>query len=101
CYEGENISWMCTIVDSSGSIATVTGQTIEYKVKALATDPDPPLLSGTCAPQVPGTDLKFLVAFKFDLDPGTYQLGIRRSDVGFVWQYMQCAVQALAASNGR
>jgi hypothetical protein len=89
-YQNEDCIWDFTVSDPN--VADIAGWTIGFKIKALASDPDPALVSATAS--ITGA-LTCRVTFNMDLAPGSYVYGLRRTDTGFSWELATASVTVL------
>ena len=89
CYEGEDVIWEFTLTDATGIITSIATHQIQLVIKASATAPNPPLIGPVvCTITSATSPMKFRAAFNVNLDAGTYNVSVRRENVGTVWQYV-------------
>ncbi len=85
CYQGEDVSWEWTFTDDE--ITSIAGWTIRLVIKLTPAAVDPALIGPiTCSLTSTASPMTFLAAFNVDLDPGTYNVSVRRVNSGYSWQ---------------
>ncbi len=85
CYEDEDVVWTFTLTDAN--VADIFGMVFKLVIKTSAAAADPPLVGPITATIIGGSPtLVYRFSFNVNVDPGSYVVSARRTDVGFSWQ---------------
>lgn len=84
-YEGNNVSWEFTFTDPTGNVTSLSGMDIDLWIKVDQAATGAALITAQCTITSATAPMKFKAEFLLDLDPGTYVVGARRQDSGFIW----------------